>query len=53
MNPMLKYGIVAVAAFVGWAIGKNIDGPVVHWLLTILLAWIAWGQVSKMDSGGM
>jgi len=48
VNPFIKYGIVAAAAWVGWAIARNIDGPVVHWVLTILVAWVAWSMVKGM-----
>jgi len=53
VNPMIKYGLVAVSAFIGWAVSKNIDGPIVHILVTALVAWVVWGMVNKMDSGGM
>jgi hypothetical protein len=47
MQPFFKYGIVAVAALVGWAVGKNLDGPIVHWSLTALAAWVAWTMVRE------
>ena len=45
MNPLIKFGIVAVAALIAWGISKNIDGPIVHWAITLLAAWVAWGMV--------
>jgi len=47
MNPIFKFGIVAVAAFVGLGVGKSIDGPLVQWAIAGLAAWVAWGMVKE------
>lgn len=41
-NPMIHYGIVAVVALIAWSVSRNIDGPIVHIIVTILAAWLAW-----------
>ena len=47
MNPLFKYGIVAAAAAIAWSISRNIDGPIVHFIITGLVAWMAWNFMSK------
>jgi hypothetical protein len=47
MNPLIKYGIVGAVAVMAWGLSRNIDGPIVHFLVTALAAWVAWGMVNK------
>lgn len=50
---MMGWAIVAVVAFVAWAIARNIDGPVVHWVVTALAAWLAYKYIrTHMTMGG-
>jgi hypothetical protein len=47
-NPLIHYGIVAVVALIAWSVSRNIDGPIVHILVTILAAWLAWKYMAGM-----
>ena len=47
MNPMLHYGLTAVAAFIAWGASRNFDGPVLHIAITVLVAWLAWKMLAS------
>jgi hypothetical protein len=48
VNPIIKYGILAAVAVVAWGLSRNIDGPIVHFLVTALAVWVAYGFVKGM-----
>ena len=45
VNPWVKYGIVGAAALIAWSVSRNIDGPIVHFVVTALAAWLVWKHV--------
>ena len=47
-SPLIHYGIVAVVALIAWSVSRNIDGPIVHILVTVLAAWLAWKYMAGM-----
>lgn len=48
MNPMIRWAILGAVAFLAWSLSRNIDGPIVHFLVTALAVWVAWGFVKGM-----
>lgn len=49
----MAWAIVAVVAVIAWMVSANIDGPVVHWVIAILAAWLAYKYVrTHMTMGG-
>ncbi len=46
---MMHWVITGVAALATWALTKNLDGPIVHYGLTALVAYLVW---SKMANAG-
>jgi hypothetical protein len=48
VNPLFKIGIVAGVAFLAWGMTRNVDGPIIHLLLTGAIAWVAWSFVGGM-----
>lgn len=51
MSNWMRWGIVLVAALIAWSVARNIDGPIVHWVITILVAWLAYTWSGKMMMG--
>lgn len=50
---MMAWAIVAVVAVIAWAVARNIDGPIVHIVVTVLAAWLAYKYVrTHMTMGG-
>lgn len=47
----MRWVIVGVAALLAWTLSKNIDGPIVHLLITALVAWMAFNYTAGMAGG--
>lgn len=45
---IVQWGILAAVAVVAWGVSRNVDGPIIHILLTLLAVWVAKGFVDKM-----
>ena len=41
-----------IAGLVAWNLSRNLDGPIVHWLVTGLAVFLVWGW-SAAIAGGM
>lgn len=48
MSPLIHYGIVGVVAILAWNISRNIDGPIIHIIVTVLAAFVAWKLLAGM-----
>jgi hypothetical protein len=48
---MMRWVVVGVAALIAWAVAKNVDGPIVHWGLTAVVAYLAYTHTAGMAGG--
>ena len=49
---IVQMALTLIAGLIAWNVSRNVDGPIVHIAITVLVAFLVWKHTAGMGMGG-